>query len=152
MRALFVLPALVALAGCGRIHTLKDGHYVISSTAVVRDDCNLASAPGYVSGGRLVTTGDELHFDYDDFGIQLAGSYLDPVIGAPDKMSLDGTAANVDVNINSNDCLLDLLTLHLDGTTVDASHFKGTLSVKTDIRRPQECLCQLWVQYDAQAQ
>ena len=152
VRGLCALLAPLLLFGCGRIHTLKDGHYAIVSNSVVRDDCNLASAPGYVSGGRLVTTGDELHFDYDAFGIQLAGSYLDPVLGAPDKMALDGTAANVDVNIGGNDCLLTLLTLHLDATTVDAHDFKGNLSVKTDITRPETCLCQLWVTYDAHAQ
>jgi hypothetical protein len=67
-------------------------------------------------------------------------------------MALDGTAANVDVNINSADCLLDLLTLHLDGTTEDAHDFKGNLSVKTNLTRPETCLCQLWVTYEAHAQ
>lgn len=152
VRRLWVLLTPLLLFGCGRIHTLKDGHYALVANGVVRDDCQLAAAPGYVSGGRLVTTGDELHFDYDAFGIQLAGSYLDPSIGAPDKMELDGTAANVDVSIGGNDCLLSLLTLHLDGTTVDGQDFKGTLSVKTDLTRPETCLCQLWVTYDAHAQ
>ena len=148
VRSALILFWALSFAGC-RVHTLEDGHYTFAATRVLRDECGLSTAPGYVSGGQLTTTGDRVRLDYDAFGLEAKGEYLDPQFRKADRIELDGSASNVRTAIAANDCSIDLLTLHLEMTDVDQSHATGTLIFKTDLPRPEACLCQLWVEFSA---
>lgn len=145
MRApLFVILA-VAAVGCGRTHTLQDGPYAFGLVETLRDDCQLAKAPDVFSTGVLRTTGHVVTLDYGLFGIDLVGNYLDDV----ERMLLDGSAANVNTPVNGEECLLDLVSIHLEGTTRGPGAFDGTMAVRLDARRPDRCVCELWVRYQA---
>lgn len=154
MRRLVKLPALAATSllsllclgsGCGRQHTLVDGQYVFTLDENLRDDCMLANAPGYISKGRLVTTGDVVRFDYELFAIQLFGNYLSDT----ERMELDGNASNISTRVNQTDCLVDFATMHLETVTRAPNVFTGSGSIKLDARRPPECVCDFWFKFTA---
>jgi hypothetical protein len=130
--------------GC-KTHDLTDGRYDFSLTQSIRDDCGLQSAPGIISSGVLRTTGNVVRINYDFFQIELDGSYKDSI----ESMSLDGSATNVQLEVNGVQCLLDVVTLHLEATTDTATQFAGSMSFSLQAERPESCICQLWVDYRA---
>ncbi len=131
--------------GCGRTHTLQEGVYTFKLKQVLRDDCAMQGEPSVISEGRLTQFGDTVRLDYGLFGIALQGSYKSKV----EQMVLDGSAANVITTVSGNECLVEFATLHLDGTSVDASNFSGTFTVKLDSRGSDTCRCEFWFAYDA---
>lgn len=144
MRSILALSAVFAL-GCGRNHALTDGRYQLELTQTVRDDCSLSTQPDVVASGRLKTTGNVVRFDYDFLEIQLNGTYA----SQEERFSLDGSAANVQLRVEHNDCFLDLVTLHLDASTVEPTRFDGYLSYSLESARNQSCVCELWLGYVA---
>ncbi|MBX7101725.1 MAG: hypothetical protein K1X89_28680 [Myxococcaceae bacterium] len=142
------LTLLVLSAACGRHHTLQDGTYAFSLKESLRDDCNFTGAPGVLSQGALKTTGHVVALDYGLFGIDLNGNYLADV----ERMTLDGSAANVNTQVNGGECLLDLVGLHLDGATTSSTSFEGIMAVRLDARRPDRCVCEVWFKYVANRQ
>ncbi|MBI3185895.1 MAG: hypothetical protein HYZ28_27485 [Myxococcales bacterium] len=142
---------LTAGPGCGRSHLLSEGHYQLAlddssgSGGVVRDDCGLARHPDVLGGADLDVTGDRVRLDYSLFGITLVGYYL----YGDDRFSVDGSAANVSATVSGRECLLDLVTVHLDAKTLDAEHFSGAVAVKLDSRSGPGCACELWMTYTA---
>ena len=146
MRTFLIAVAMLGVgAGCGRTHTLTDGRYELSLTEVVRDDCALVNQSGVVSGGTLRTTGNVVRFDYDLFDIQMNGNYA----SSEERMSLDGSAANVQLTVSANDCLLDLVTLHLEASSASPTQFTGSLAYSLENERKNACVCDLWILYQA---
>ncbi len=129
----------LALSGCGRNHTLIDGKYAFATTRVVRDDCALSAQPGIIGTGKLTTTGDRVRIDYSLFDTSLFGAYLADV----EKLFADGSAPNVNTTVRGADCLINLVTIHLDAESVDSKNLTGQMSFKYEASRP-ECVCELW--------
>jgi hypothetical protein len=144
VRRAFLMACAVAAAAC-RDHPLADGVYAFTLTETVRDDCALKDAPGVISTGTLRTTGDVVRLEYAFFDIQLTGTYAHAV----ERMSLDGSATNVAMSVNGVPCLVDLLTVHLDATTVNEAQFEGFMSFSLETPRPESCVCELWAGYSA---
>lgn len=147
------MAVLTAAAGCGRRHTLVDGSYQFALDSVIKDDCNLAGAPGIFGKGQIQTSGHVVVMDYQEFDtpIQMVGNYLTQDFTPTDRMRLDGSAANVTTNINGVECLLDRVALHIDSLTTDPSSFTGTFSIDLDSAKHNECVCQFWFKYRAVA-
>jgi hypothetical protein len=137
--------AALVLAACNE-HPQLDGRYALTLDQVIRDDCGMASNPELVESMHYLNTGELVRVDYSLYDIQLVGSFL----ADSERFSADGSSANVNTLVSGQQCLLDLVTVHLDAATVSPQAFSGALSVRLDARRPDSCVCELWVTYAAQ--
>jgi hypothetical protein len=95
--------------------------------------------------GTLVTTGHQVSLELARPEATLLGTYLSNV----EEMVLDGTIANYQTVVRDRECLLDVVALHLTTVTVDASNFRGTMSITYDTRTPDECVCKFWFDFTA---
>jgi hypothetical protein len=164
-RALLVL-CLLGVWGCGRVHELNEGSYALTAEEVIRDECRILSSPD-LSGGAMVFAGDVARMDYQfaQLELQLVGAFFEQGStftrglegpGQPgsgiERFSMDGSAANVNARVDGAECLLDLVTVHLDGTTRSPSLFDGVMLVRYEPRRSGPCSCELWARYRAEQQ
>jgi hypothetical protein len=144
MLRLSVFFVSVALWGCGRVHDQSDGRYGLQLGQVVKDECALATDPAIAGAIDLVVSGNSVRMRYTLFDLQLVGFFLKGV----ESFAADGSIANVNAGVGGRECLYDLVTAHLDGTTVDSQRFDGVLALKLDSRQTG-CACELWVTYSA---
>ncbi|MHB8872595.1 MAG: hypothetical protein ACYC8T_02810 [Myxococcaceae bacterium] len=143
---ILALPCLWLLS-CGQVQSA--GPYLLTLQRVVKDECNLAQEPA-VGRLNLTVAGNKVHGDYALFGLRLEGSFLaSSIFTSAEGFSMDGTVANVTTQVNGQECLLELVTVRLEGTTRSADSFEGNLSVRLDTRKPESCVCELWATYQA---
>lgn len=123
------------------------GHYDLQYTEVYRDDCDLlpANQPESLWDGSLLITGQVVRVDFELLEMQLVGRFL----ASGDSFSVDGSVANAEVPINGERCLLDQVSVHLEGETVCATQFSGVLRVRYEARRPDSCVCEVWARFNA---
>lgn len=145
---------LLWLAGCGRSHAQLEGHYAFTTDRIIRDECGLASSAEFLSEGQLVVTGNIVRMTVQLAGVQVDGrSYPLEVVGyyldRQERFSADGSGANISTRVGAQECLLDLLTVHLDAAARDSQTFSGTYSVAFDAKRPEACVCSVWVEFTA---
>ncbi len=133
------------LLGCGRIHPLQDGEYAFSVQQILRDDCDLSNSSTVFSSARLITTGHQVRLDFAPPGTSLIGTYRSGV----EEMTLDGTITNFNTVVGDRECLVDVASLHLDAETIDATSFRGSMSIAYDARAPDACVCRFWFLYEA---
>jgi hypothetical protein len=144
MRAV-LLTVVLGLSSACRVHPLNDGDYAFTVGRVIRDDCNLAAQPNLIGKGTLATQGNQVNLSLTSPTAELVGTYRSNV----EQMVLDGTIANFQTVVRSQECLVDVVSLHLDTETVDATHFKGAMSVEYDARTPDTCVCKFWFDFTA---
>lgn len=160
MRAI-VAGALAALGGvsfsCGRVHDQLEGTYDFAAVEVLRDECGLLQDPAAVWAADLFISGHVVRMrsrpgaatsppDYRQYDLPLAGAYRADL----EEFEVDGSAGNVVAILpGGQECLLDLLTLHLEAVTDTPSTFHGTLAVRYEADLPDICACQLWTTYRA---
>jgi hypothetical protein len=111
----------------------------------MRDDCGLLASPEALWDGSLLITGQVVRVDFELLDMQLVGRFL----AGGETFSVDGSVANATAIANGQECLLDQVSVHLEGTTVCASQFNGTLRVRYEARRPDSCVCELWTRFEA---
>lgn len=146
MRSVLLVLAGLVVSACGRVHVLNDVPYAFTMTTLVRDDCGLGTPAGLVGTGTLRTTGDLVSMAMSLPAGRLSGNYL----SLEEQMELDGTFVNQQVPVNGQTCLVDTESLHLTTTTVDATHFTGTMSVNlVTTVSPQTCNCRFWFDFSA---
>jgi hypothetical protein len=129
------------------------GHYDLQATEVYRDDCGLLPpAPtDALWDGSLLITGQVVRMDFELLEMQLVGRFLE----SGEKFAVDGSVANATVVVNGQQCLLDQVSVHLEGQSVLAggkvcpTRFDGTLRVRYEARRPDSCVCELWSRFEA---
>ena len=121
------------------------GHYELRATEVFRDDCGLLASPEALWDGSLLITGQVVRMDFELLEMQLVGRFL----ASGDNFAVDGSVANATAIANGQECLLDQVSLHLEGDTVCATQFNGVLRVRYEARRPDSCVCELWARFDA---
>jgi hypothetical protein len=138
-------------AGCTRAYIQNEGPYELTAQEVLRDDCALLSAPESLWDGNLHIFGEVLRMEYGLMEMQLVGSFLDGAAADGDVFSLDGSLTNASLNANGHQCIVDQVTVHLEGTTQCATEFDGVLRVRYEPRPTQSaaCACELWVRYQA---
>jgi hypothetical protein len=144
----FLLPCLLLTAGlCLSCNTFvqNPGHYDMRAVEVYRDDCGLLRSPEALWDGSLLITGQVVRMDFELLEMQLVGRFLE----SDDRFSVDGSVANATAVANGQECLLDQVSVHLEGTTVCATQFNGTLRVRYEARRPDNCVCELWARFEA---
>ena len=112
---------------------------------VLRDDCGLLPSPEKLWNGSLLITGQVVRMDFDLLEMQLVGRFL----AGGESFAVDGTVANATAIANGQECLLDQVSVHLEGTTVCPTQFNGTLRVRYEARRPDSCVCELWTRFEA---
>jgi len=146
-RSLF-LSLLVAVGlnlGCNDF-LQNQGAYSLRTTEVLRDDCGLLSSdPEALWDASLLITGQVVRVDFDLLDMQLVGRFL----AGGEAFAVDGSVANAEVEANGQLCLLDQVSVHLEGQTVCATQFDGTLRVRYEARRPDSCVCELWARFEA---
>jgi hypothetical protein len=137
--------------GCTRAYIQNEGPYELTAVEVVRDDCSLLSSPESLWDGELSISGEVLRMRYGLMDMQLVGSFLGAGTEDDDAFSLDGSVANASLIANGQQCLVDQVTVHLEGTTQCATEFDGVLRVRYEPRPQQSsgCACELWVRYQA---
>lgn len=144
--------SLAALAGfvvnCGRAYPLDAGCYEMTATELIRDECGLLSTPEALWDGSLQLAGQVVRMDYELLDMQLIGTFL----WDTDAFALDGTVANVSVEANGQQCLLDQVSVHMQAEPVGDTfrRFDGVLRVRYEARRPDSCVCELWARFSAQ--
>ncbi len=121
------------------------GHYDLRATEVYRDDCGLLSSPEALWDGSLLITGRVVRMDFELLEMQLVGRFLE----SGERFAVDGSVANATAVANGQECLLDQVSVHLEGDTVCATGFTGVLRVRYEARRPDSCVCELWTQFEA---
>jgi hypothetical protein len=144
LRVVRNLNFLIVLLSCGRVHPLQDGAYALKATQVLRDDCSL-NGSGLVPQATLVTTGNAVRLQLKQPETALLGFYLNSL----EKMSLDGTFANLSTMVRGRPCQIDVASFHLEATTLSQSSFQGILAIAYDGRQTEQCVCQFWYQFDA---
>ena len=132
------------LLSCGRVHVLQDGAYALTVTQVLRDDCAL-NGQTVLGDGTLVTAGHSVTMAFTLPEARLAGTYRTSV----EEMTLDGTVSNYVTVVRGQECLLDFLTLHLDTVTIDATRFRGTMSIAYYAPQADACVCKYWFDFEA---
>lgn len=153
MRRLWPVVLLLAL-GC-RSHVQDEGAYTFSSTETIRDDCGLIG-PNFTWTGNLTISGDHLKLDTNVLGsvqgvsdtgalVELVGQYR----LREENFAADGSAGNVTAEANGQQCIVDLINVHLEAASVDPSNFTGTLRISYETRVSNGCTCQAWVSYKA---
>lgn len=142
--------ALLLGGGCTRAYIQNEGPYELTAVEVLRDDCALLSSPEELWDGELFISGDVVRMRYGLMDALLVGRFLDGSSEDDDAFALDGSVTNATVSAHGAECIVDQVTLHLDGTTQCATGFEGVLSVRYEPRASQaSCACQLWVRYQA---
>jgi hypothetical protein len=153
---LFRLPALSALllalsGGCAPLDTQNDGPYAFTAVDVLRDDCGLLASNEALWDGELRTSGDVLYMRYGLMeDMNLVGFFLGGTGGK--GFMLDGSVSNALVAARRPEpCVVDQVTVHLEGQMLSSTEFEGVLRVRYE-PRPQDvagCSCELWVTYRA---
>jgi hypothetical protein len=143
-----LLPSLLLAVGlCLSCHAFPQnpGHYEMRATEVYRDDCKLLPSPEELWDGSLLITGQVVRMDFELLDMQLVGRFLE----SGESFAVDGSVANAAAVANGQDCLLDQVSVHLEGATRCATQFDGTLRVRYEARRPDSCVCELWTRFEA---
>jgi hypothetical protein len=123
----------------------EQGDYVLTPVEVYRDECGLAASNRDQLQGTLQITGRVVSMDFKLLDSHLTGYFLE---GGED-FAIDGSVVNAVAEVNGQSCLLDQVKVHLEGTTLCESQFNGELRVRYEARRPDTCVCQLWMRYEA---
>lgn len=140
---------LALSGGCSPV-SQNDGPYEFTAAEVLRDDCGMLSSPESLWDGELRTSGDVLYMTYGLMeDMQLVGFFLGS--GAVAGFMLDGSVSNASLEASGQQCIVDQVTVHLEGTTRCATEFDGVLRVRYEPRLQQAagCACELWVRYRA---
>jgi len=146
-RRLFLSSLLLTVGlslGCNSF-VQNPGHYELRATEVFRDDCGLLSSPESLWDGSLLITGQVVRMDFELLEMQLVGRFL----ASGENFAVDGSVANATAIANGQECLLDQVSVHIEGDTVCATQFNGVLRVRYEARRPDSCVCELWARFDA---
>jgi hypothetical protein len=142
---LSLLLALGLTLGCNEF-VQNPGGYELRAVELMRDDCGLLPAgPESLWDGSLLITGQVVRMDFELLDMQLVGRFL----AGGESFAVDGSVANATVITNGQECLLDQVSVHLEGTTVCATQFNGTVRVRYEARRPDSCVCELWARFEA---
>lgn len=142
--------ALAPSVGCTRAYIQNEGDYAFKTVEVLRDDCGMLSSPEALWGGTLHISGEVVRVDYGLMDMQLVGSFLDGGADDDDAFAVDGSITNASLTAKGQECLVDQVMVHMEGTTQCATEFDGVLRVRYEPRAQQTgCACQLWVRYQA---
>lgn len=151
-RSLALLALTFSLSvGCTRAYIQNDGPYEFTAVEVLRDDCGMLESPESLWDGELLISGEVLRMRYGLMeDMQLVGFFLGGG-GGDDGFTLDGSVSNASLEAQGQQCLVDQVKVHLEGTTQCATEFDGVLRVRYEPRLEQAagCACELWVQYRA---
>ncbi|MBJ6763222.1 hypothetical protein JGU66_20840 [Myxococcaceae bacterium JPH2] len=123
----------------------REGEYNITPTEVLRDDCELLRETQADLHLALQITGRVVRIDFGVQNMQLIGFFLEE----GESFTADGSVANVSTNTNGLECLLDDVSVHMEGTTQCATQFDGVLRVIYQSNRLERCSCELWIRYQA---
>jgi hypothetical protein len=62
-----------------------------------------------------------------------------------EKITLDGSALNVDTAVGFAMCHVDSAALHLDTITATTTQFTGSMSIELTTKGSDDCTCKLWL-------
>ena len=148
-----------ALVGCGSLlPAQEEGCYAISPvqpSGVLRDECNLVADVARTLGVRMTQSGYivdlRMRFPTESLGQEVDVAMAGRFDYGRNTFSADGTAQNIVLPISGQSCQVQLVDVHLEGTTdpKDPRRFAGLIRIQTSTPRPETCVCQAWFQYQA---
>jgi hypothetical protein len=131
-----IVAGFIAFGTACRGHPQREGDYAFTPTEVITDGCGLLGSPDALGGGTLILTGNELAMAIDLFDVQLVGRYLESV----ERFTLDGSVGGQALTVQGQPCVADLVTVHIDATTVSPDEFTGAIQIRVEGPTPQ-CTC-----------
>ena len=140
------MACLGVLVGCGTPDAQTAGTYAFTATDIVRDSCGLLPDGESLWDGHVFVAGKRVWVEYSLFEMRLLGDYQE----VSDTFIADGTSADERTEIKGRACLLDYVSLHLEGTTESETAFGGSMRVQYRSEGSQECRCDLEVRYHAE--
>lgn len=138
--------SVLGLSACLPAPLQREGPYAFRTTEVLRDGCGLVPTPDALWDGSLLVVGVTARMDYALFDMQLVGKFLGV---EQDRFALDGSVANAATFANGRECLLDLVSVHMEGETLSPTSFSGTLRVRYESRDTEACRCEMWASFRA---
>ncbi|MDY7225346.1 hypothetical protein [Hyalangium rubrum] len=146
--SLSLLAAAGLTLGCNDF-VQNAGNYTLQVVEVMRDDCEMLSSPEAPWDASVVITGQVVRINFainpELLDMQLVGRFL----AGGERFMVDGTRGNAAVHVRGQDCLLDQVSVHLEGTTQCATAFDGALRVRYESRLQESCACELWTRFEA---
>ena len=142
---------------CGRTHPQLEGTYDFAAVEVLGDECGLLQDPSAAWAADLFIAGHFVRMqarpqpassssDYRQYGMYLGGLYRSGM----EEFFVDGSVGNAVVTLPAGqECLLDLINIHLEAATESPTAFQGTLAIRYEARHPDACTCELWTRYRA---
>jgi hypothetical protein len=156
---LALLATLSLLSACtGRSHAQDEGCYTITPvrpSGIIRDDCRLLRDAAYNLNTSFSFFGDyvELNFRLGSpaFGVLLDVSMAGHFKFGEEQFGADGTAANVLLPIEGQDCSVERVAIHMDAATNPDNPrvFTGLLAITTFTAGAEQCVCTAWFNYQA---
>jgi hypothetical protein len=141
-----LVPALLVAGMAGCLPYPQDqGEYVFTPVEVFRDECGLLDTNRDQLRGTFQVTGRVVTLDFALLDSRLIGYFLE----GEDDFAIDGNVVNAIAEVNGQECLLDQVSLHIEGTTRCQTQFDGSLRVRYEAQRPDACVCELWLRYEA---
>jgi hypothetical protein len=150
---------LSMLSACaGRNHAQDEGCYAVTPvrpSGIIRDDCGLLG-----DAASNLSTSFSFFGDYVELGFRLGspafGTLLDVSMAGhfkfgAEQFGADGTAANVLLPIEGQDCSVERVAIHMDATSNPNNPrvFSGLLAITTFTAGAEKCVCTAWFQYQA---
>jgi hypothetical protein len=133
------------LASCDA-HVQASGTYAFTASEIVRDDCGVLASSPTLGTGILTVNGEVVALTYEPYAIHLRGFFKE----VSESFYLDGAAASISSTVGAEQCLFDLVTMHVDGTSASATAFTGTMQIRYDAASAAQCQCDLSVVFRAE--
>jgi hypothetical protein len=127
-------------------HVQTSGSYALTATEILRDDCGVLAGSLALGTGMLVVSGEAVTLRYEPYALDLRGFFME----VTESFYLDGTAADVTATVSAGQCLFDLVTMHIEGTTQSATAFDGAMLIRYDAAAAAQCRCELSVHFHAE--
>jgi hypothetical protein len=144
VRRWILVGLLAGCAGCG-VRDLEQGRYAFIATADTVDDCEVLSSPEALWDGQLSHASDTVRLQYDLLPSRLTGLFKE----ASSAFMVSGSGAEVEQTLRGQSCLLDLVTVVLEGEPLSRTAFEGQLRVDFLAENRPECTCRLVTRYRA---
>ena len=143
---LICIAVLPAALGAGETHLQASGTYSFTATETLADTCGVLAGSPALGTGMLRVSGEVVTLRYQPYALDLRGFFRE----ASESFYLDGTAADVSAAVGTGQCVFDLVTIHVDGTTQSGTAFDGAMQIRYDSATAAQCRCQLSVHFHAE--
>ena len=142
-----VLAALAVLSlACNGVrgHDQQEGVYQLTVASVLRDDCGWLAGTDQLFSVELVLAGDTVQLKHGMYDMLMRGQFL----SKEESFRADGSATRFYETIRGAQCLVDVLSVHVDAQAESPTSFTGTATLYFQAET-DACTCRVWTTYRA---